>query len=64
MHFDPLREILRLRHVLGRLGEPTHGGERRLRDCKPEPARDRDPAQRDQEKEEADPVKRVVDLAQ
>ena len=49
-------EIARLGHLLGRLGEAPHRGERGARDDEPEGRREPDAAERDEDQDRAQPV--------
>ena len=61
---DPLREVTRLGDGLRGLGQPSHRRERGARDDQTERGGDADPADRDQDQEERDPVQRAVHLAE
>ncbi|MEZ5098238.1 MAG: hypothetical protein R3C15_00160 [Thermoleophilia bacterium] len=59
---DPVREILRLGDDLGLARQATHGLQRRARDEPAEQGRDADPADREEDQDQADPVQQPVDV--
>ncbi len=64
LRVDPLGQIAGLRHLLGRVGQPSHRRQRGSRDGQPKAGGDPDSADRDQDQEQPHPVERAVDLGQ
>jgi hypothetical protein len=61
---DPLRKVAGLRHVLRGVSQAPHRSQRRLRNGEPEPGRNRDTAEGDQDQEDRHAVQRVVHLTE
>ena len=56
VHLDPLGEVLRLRDALDGRRQPADGTESRTRHEQAEDGRGEDPAQRDENQKQADPM--------